>query len=176
MIVRSENFQDSSRLTFRQASLADAPFFLRMLNEPDYHRFIGDKGVNDISAAENHITEKIVASFEANGFGLWIVETKVGGHPIGTCGLVNRPGFEHPDLGYSFLSEFHGQGYATEAARAVVEHSEKALNLNQLLGIVVPENIRSVRVLRKCGFERVKEMPFPTTGEMIDLYAWNGEK
>lgn len=167
------NFPCSSRLTFRQAVLADAPFFLQMLNEPDYHRFIGDKGVSDIATAERHIAEKIIASYQAHGYGLWIVETKLDGLPIGTCGLVNRPDFEHPDLGYSFLNDFHGKGYATEAARAVVEFSKRALNIDHLLGIVVPENIRSVRILQKCGFSRAKEMPFPTTGEMIDLYTWN---
>ena len=172
----ADNFPSSSRMVFRQAVLADAPFILRMLNEPDYHRFIGDKGVSDITAAEQHISEKILASFKTYGFGLWIVETKIGCCPIGTCGLVNRPGFEHPDLGYSFLSEFHGQGYAIEAARAVIEFSERALKINHLLGIVVPENIRSIRVLRKCGFSRVRETTFPSTGELIDLYARNGEK
>jgi len=106
--------------------------------------------------AETYLLEGPLASYCQNGFGLYLVELKESGQPIGLSGLVKRPRFDSPDLGYAFLSEFWGKGYAIESAKAVLLHCQ-ALELKQVLGIVSLDNEASISVLEKVG------MPYKET-------------
>ncbi|MEP3301924.1 MAG: GNAT family N-acetyltransferase, partial [Roseibium sp.] len=126
----------TQRLTFREANEADAGFFLKLMNEPGYHRYIGDKQISDLARAAAYIREKLIQSYRSNGFGLWLVTRMSDGEPLGICGLVEREGFDGPDLGYAFLAEHGGSGFAREAAHAVSDHAERMLGLAQLIAIV----------------------------------------
>ncbi|WP_375194114.1 GNAT family N-acetyltransferase [Marinobacter sp.] len=93
-----------------------------------------------------------VKSYTSNGFGLYIVETKPGGQPIGMCGLIKRPELDTPDLGFAFLREHCGNGYATEASEGVLNYEVESRALLRIMAITLPENNASNHVLRKCGF------------------------
>jgi RimJ/RimL family protein N-acetyltransferase len=71
---------------------------------------------------------------------------------IGCCGLARLDG-EKPELGYWFGVPFWGQGYATEAVRAVIDHAFTDLGCDQLLSGARINNPASRRVLEKCGFQ-----------------------
>lgn len=64
-----------------------------------------------------------------------------------------------PDPGFRFRSDCWGQGYATESSRAIVRHGFEVLRLKRILGLVLPENGASIRVLEKVGmrYEGVDE-------------------
>jgi len=162
----------TQRLKFREANEADAAFFLKLMNEPDYHRYIGNRQISDLTKAANYVREKLIQSYRSNGFGLWLVTRLSDGEPLGICGIVERDGFDGPDLGYAFLAEHGGSGFAREAAHAVQKHAERELELTQLLAIVTPDNSRSVKLLQKLGFTRSDEMAFPGTDDLVDIYCW----
>src|SRR5580692_813791 len=82
----------TERLRLRHLRAGDAGFMLTLLNEPAYYRFIGDKGVRTPDAARDFIRNKIAASYESNGFGLYLVELNAAATPLGICGLVRREG------------------------------------------------------------------------------------
>jgi RimJ/RimL family protein N-acetyltransferase len=72
------------------------------------------------------------------------------------CGLVKRPSLPHVDIGFAFLPQFTGQGYAFEAATAVLHHAHHDLNLSPIVAIVAPNNQRSIKLLQKLGLHYQK--------------------
>ena len=98
----------------------DTAFVLEMLNDPDFLRYIGDRGVHSLAQAVDYLRDGPVASYRLNGFGLYRVERREDGAAVGMCGLIKRPPLAHPDLGYALLPRFRGHGYVAEAARAVL--------------------------------------------------------
>src|ERR1051326_2497227 len=111
---------ETARLKLRELGADDAAFILELVNEPGWLRFVGDRNVHSLDDARGYIARGPAASYEKHGFGLWAVELAASGEPLGMCGLVRRATLEDVDLGFAFLSRHWGQGYAREAAAAVV--------------------------------------------------------
>lgn len=143
---------ETSRLQLRPLVEHDCPFLVRLLNDPGWLRFIGDRGVRSRDDALRYLEEGPWASYSDHGFGLLAVTLRDGGDPVGICGLVQRGDLEHPDLGFAFLEAAGGQGFATEASRAVIAMAREALRLTTLLAIVDHDHRASLRVLDKLGF------------------------
>src|SRR5437762_5626654 len=101
-------------------SAADAPFMVVLLNDPAFLRYIGDKGVRAPEDAVRYIETGPLESYARFGFGLYLVEAKETGEPMGMCGLLKRDVLDHPDLGFAFLPAFRRQGVALESARAAL--------------------------------------------------------
>ena len=151
------NVIETERLNLREVDGGDAPFFLELLNDPDFVRHVADRGVRTLEDARRYIAERFVESYRRNGFGFWIVEPKGSGVPAGICGLVKRDTLPDVDVGYAFLPPFRSKGYASEAAAAVVAYARDVVGLKRLLAITDPGNAASIRVLEKLGlrFERM---------------------
>lgn len=148
---------ETERLLLRQFSTDDADFILRLLNEPSFIQNIGDRGVRTLEDARSYILRVPIASYEKNGFGLYLVILKKSGASIGMCGLIRREALEDVDIGYAFLPEYWSKGYAVEAAQAVKEYARDVIGLKRLVAITDPENQASIRVLEKIGlrFEKM---------------------
>lgn len=142
----------TARLVLRPFTLDDDAFVLRLLNDPGFVRHIADKGVRDHEGARRYLREGPLASYERWGFGLWRVELADGGAPIGMAGLLRRDYLEDLDIGYAFLPEHGRQGYALEAAAAVMEYAWRVLRTSRVLAIVNQDNAPSIRLLEKLGF------------------------
>jgi len=143
---------ETERLTLRQLEVGrDEAFILTLLNTEGFLRFIGDRGVRDLDGAGDYIRNGPGKSYVENGFGLWLVELRSTGAPIGLCGLVRREGLDHPDIGYAFLPGHGGQGFAVEAAAGTLAHGRGKLGLWTLCAVTTPDNAASRRVLEKIG-------------------------
>ena len=150
-------------------ALEDAAFLLRLLNEPSWLENIGDRGVRTLADAEDYIRNNIWAAYRSCGFGLYTVQLKSAPSPIGLCGLVKRDFLSSPDLGFALLPEYVGNGYATEAASAVIAYAHATLAIGRLYAIVQPGNARSVSLLERLGFKRAASAPSrPCTFGLID--------
>ena len=143
---------ETDRLVLREVVDADAAFLLGLLNSPGFLENIGDRGVRDEDQARIYIAERVLGSYRDHGFGMWLTEQKSDGKPVGLAGLVRREGLEMPDVGYAFIQRAWGQGYAQEAAVAVLAHAQGPLGIPKLAAITTPENFASMAVLRKIGF------------------------
>jgi len=142
----------TERLVLREFTSADAPFILQLLNDPSWLRFIGDRGVRTLADAEGYVAKGPAASYARHGFGLWLVGRKGDGVPLGMCGLLKRETLDDVDVGYAFLPEFCGQGYAREAVAATLAHGRRAFGLKRIVAITAPDNESSIRLLEKLGF------------------------
>ncbi|MEO5509241.1 MAG: GNAT family N-acetyltransferase [Longimicrobiales bacterium] len=159
--------RETKRLRLREMVEEDAPFILELLNEPSFLRFIGDKGVRTLDDARAYIIGGPVASYLANGHGLYHVELKATRAAIGMSGLVKRPTLEHPDLGFAFLPAYWSQGYALEAARAVMDLADNELKIPTVIAIASPDNVASAKLLNHVGL--VYAEMISTTGGEPDL-------
>ena len=142
---------ETERLILRRFELDDAPFILTLLNEPSFHRYIGDKKVRNLEDARQYLLNGPIASYERNGFGLNLVELKDSHVPIGMCGLLKREELPEPDIGFAFLPNFWGKGFAFEAAAAVMQDAREKLKLRRVLAIVNPDNYASIKLLERLG-------------------------
>jgi RimJ/RimL family protein N-acetyltransferase len=142
----------TSRLVVRKFNIDDAPFMLKLLNEPTWIRYIGDRNVRTLEDAEKYLQDGALKNYKDYGFGFYCVSHRDTGLPIGTCGFTKRHFLEHPDFGFAFLPEFTGQGYAIETAVATMAYAEEVLKLERLVAITTPDNIRSIHLLIRIGF------------------------
>ncbi len=142
---------ETERLALRKLAAADAEFILELLNEPSFIKNIGDKGVRTNADAVRYIQNGPVASYERFGFGLYLVQLKGSGDPIGICGLLKRETLQDIDVGFAFLPRFWCKGYAVESAAAVMDHGRKVLGIGRIVAITAPENYGSIKVLEKIG-------------------------
>lgn len=143
---------ETERLRIRRFREDDAAFALVLLNEPAFLHYIGDKGVRTLEDARRYLRTGPLASYEAHGFGPWLVEQRADGLPIGLCGLLRRNGLDAPDLGFAFLESHWAQGYAHEASSAVMRHARDTLWLTRIVAITTPDNDASSRLLGRLGF------------------------
>jgi ribosomal-protein-alanine N-acetyltransferase len=151
---------ETERLALRNLTAADAEFILELLNEPSFIKNIGDKGVRTNADAVRYIQNGPVASYERFGFGLYLVELKGSGVPIGICGLLKRESLPDVDVGFAFLPKFWLKGYAVESTSAVMHHGRNVLGIGRIVAITAPDNHGSIRVLEKIGlkFERMMRL------------------
>jgi RimJ/RimL family protein N-acetyltransferase len=142
---------ETDRLVLRRISTHDAEFILRLLNEPSFLRYIGDRGVRTLEDAQAYIAKGPVDSYDRHGFGLFLVSRRDDGVPIGMCGLLKRDTLRDVDVGFAFLPEFWGHGYAFESASAVLSYGKEVLGLGRIVAITSPDNDGSIRVLTRLG-------------------------
>jgi len=160
---------ETDRLILRHLSVTDAPFMLRLLNDASFLEYIGDKGVRTLDDARQHILTGPVDMYARIGHGLYLVELR-NGTPIGTCGLIKRETLEDVDLGYAFLPDYRGQGYALEAATGAMTYAREALGLRRVVAIVSKHNHASVTLLMKIGFEFERVVTLPN-GDQVNLFG-----
>ncbi|MFC0134486.1 GNAT family N-acetyltransferase [Massilia eurypsychrophila] len=141
---------DTERLRLRTLDPDDAAVYLKVVNVPAFIEYIGDRGIRTIDAARKAIAEGPVAMQHALGHSLYLVERKEDGAAIGMCGLIKRESLPDVDIGYAFLPEYGGKGYATEAAAGVLAYAA-SIGLRRLLAITSPGNDASNAVLKKIG-------------------------
>lgn len=166
---------ETPRLWIRHFTLDDAPFILRLLNEPSFIENIADKGVRTLGAARDYLASGPIKSYEKHGFGLNCVERNDGRLPIGMCGLIKRDTLEDPDLGYAFLPEHWSKGYALEAAAAMMVKADDTFGMKRVVAITSVENDRSIRLLERLSFRYERNITLGDDPEAVKLFAWTKE-
>jgi RimJ/RimL family protein N-acetyltransferase len=161
----------TQRLELRQLDAGDAPFMLALLNDPSFIANIGDRGVRSVEDAARYLRDRMIPSYAQHGYGLYVVELRTTGAAIGICGLVKRDYLDDPDIGFAFLPQFLGRGYALESAVAVTAHTFEVLRLPRLLAITSAHNTRSMHLLEKIGLRFERTIVPPGEAKEIRLYT-----
>ncbi|MDD1779832.1 GNAT family N-acetyltransferase [Enterovibrio sp. ZSDZ35] len=144
---------ETPRLTLRHLNESDASFLNALYNTDGFLTFVGDKNIrSDIDAAV-YLRSTLLPMYKQDHMGLMAVEEKNSGKAIGICGLIKRDSLDDIDLGYGFFPESQRQGYAKEAAEAVIGIAKETLAVPQIVAITHPTNNRSITLLEKLGFE-----------------------
>ncbi|MBL8021763.1 MAG: GNAT family N-acetyltransferase [Leptospirales bacterium] len=145
---------ETDRLVLRRWLPSDLGPFQRMNADPYVMRYFPSTRTNEESA---ELLQKTERHFEEHGFGVWALELKATGEWIGLTGAAHVPFEAHftpaVELGWRIVGKFHGQGYATEAARFTCEFAFKELKLSGLVAFTIPANLPSRRVMEKLGMK-----------------------
>lgn len=161
---------DSERLLFRELTEDDAENMLRIWNDPDFVRFVGDRGLHTAEQASAYLVAGPMQAYRLVGYHSFALHEKLvdadgegavtvrAGAFVGAAGLIRRDDGA-TDVGYALLPEYRGRGYAREAAIACIDRARSVYLLDKVLGLVNPANARSISVLEAAGltFESVRE-------------------
>lgn len=150
-------FIETPRLILREIISDDLDRIFLLDSNPDVMKYSGVEPVKTIQESVETI-KKIQKQYQENGIARWAVIQKESNLLIGWSGLKllteELNGFKNVyELGYRFLPEFWGKGYATEAAQAVLHYGFKTMDLAKVYACVDLQNINSDKILKnKLGF------------------------
>lgn len=162
---------ETERLSLRRFVFEDAPSIVELLNQPSFLQNIGDRGVRNVADAHRYLREGPMAMYEKYGFGLWRASRRSDDAFVGMCGLLKRDILPDVDVGYAFLPEHWGRGYAFEAASATIEHGARKFGLGRIIGVVSDHNAASIRVLEKAGMRFERMYPMHPGEPEVRLYS-----
>jgi len=152
-----DHLLSTERLVLRPVTTDDHAAVLAHWTQPDVRRFLFyGAALSGVEVAET--IEESIGDFAARGFGVWLIELGSAAGLIGTAGL--RPlGGSGLEIFYSLAPGAWGHGYATEAARAVVEYGLGPLGLPEVLAEVDEGNAASVAVIKRLGMTAYAVVP-----------------
>ena len=155
----------TERLNLNLLTLDDCDFVKRLVNTDGWIEFIGNRHVctNDDAIA---YVSKIL---NTENLFYWVVKLKDNSTPVGIMSLIKRSYLENFDIGFAFLPEFFGKGYACEAAKEVLSLTSKTPGYYPVLATTVPGNINSIKLLTKLGLHFEKEME--VEDEILHIYG-----
>jgi RimJ/RimL family protein N-acetyltransferase len=150
---------ETTNLILRPFTLDDAEAWLPLISLPEIIRYTGDTPTSSVEEAREILRSRPLRDYAVHGFGRMAVIEKASGRLVGFSGLKYVAELDEVDIGYRFLPDCWGKGYATESARAVMEQDAREHGARRIVGTVHPDNPASGRVLEKLGlrFERVLE-------------------
>jgi RimJ/RimL family protein N-acetyltransferase len=143
---------ETRRLTLRTAELGDLDAMQALYGDDQTMRYIGaGDGVRTREQTARGI-RRMMEHQDSHGYSIWVVADRASGEVIGNCGLVLVE-WEGPDveLAYMIRRDRWGEGIATEAATASLQHGLGPLGLERVIGLAYPENVASHRVMEKAG-------------------------
>ncbi|AZA77545.1 N-acetyltransferase [Chryseobacterium sp. G0186] len=168
---------ETKRLILRKLEDTDVERMFLMDSDPEVMKYL-ETPVTAVEESRNGL-RMIQKQYEENGVGRLAVVEKESGLMIGWCGLklLKTPINGHVetlDLGYRFIPEFWGKGYAWEAAVASLEYGFKELNAETIYAYADCGNKGSHHILTKLGFENTGK--FEDDGVMCFWYTLKREK
>jgi RimJ/RimL family protein N-acetyltransferase len=156
---------ETERLVLRPLTLGDLVPLTAFYGDPEVMRYIGGGGPLDAEQSRASL-ERMIAAFEAEGFGHLAVDRKEDGVFMGRCGLLvwdtatwtttrvlDAKGPVEVEVGYLLGRAFWGHGYATEAAIAVRDWALGELGRERLISLIRAENEGSIGVARQLGMK-----------------------
>ena len=143
---------ETDRLILRTFEENDIDLMSLIDQDPKVCEFLPSIGNREKTAQSVH---RFMIHYHDHEFSLYAVELKSTGEMIGWCGLMT-PAFEAHfipavEIAWRLASNQWNHGYATGAAKAVLQYAFEQLNLNEVVSFTVPDNIRSRRVMEKIG-------------------------
>lgn len=145
----------TERLTLRPFAPRDFDAYAAMLADPEVTRYLGTGATLRREEAWRHLA-MLVGHWQLRGFGMWAVVPHGRDEMVGRVGFFQPEGWPGFEIGWTIARHSWGRGYATECARAALDHAFGALGRRKVISVIHPENEASIRVARKIGeaFER----------------------
>ena len=172
MAAREAPRLETSRLVLRPFAAGDVDAQAAMMGDALVMHHLGGQPLSREDAWRKLLNGH--ACWSLFGFGYWAVERRSDGRMIGQVGFADfrravTPSIEDlPEMGWLFAREAFGQGYATEACLAALAWADDVLQAPEIAAIIDAENIASIRVAEKCGFN--ENEPASYRGEPIILF------
>ena len=157
-----QNSLSTDRLNLEKLTPSDYDFIKSLVNSKGWIDNIGDRNIH----SKNDALEFINKILETEDFFYWVVRIKDTNTPIGIISFLKRSYLENFDIGFAFLPYFTNNGYAFEAANAVLSMVSNLPEFNIVLATTLHSNKSSIKLLTKLGFAFEKEIE-------IENVKWN---
>jgi RimJ/RimL family protein N-acetyltransferase len=148
---------ETERLILRAWRESDVAPLAEIRADPEVGRWLGFPD----PALSRESIGRWVEHWSQHGFGLWAVEHKGSGRFIGRVGLMYHEDWtasaHDAEIGWTLASDAWGRGYATEAARAVLDWARARGAPRRIISITRPDNVRSQRVMQKLALALIGE-------------------
>ncbi len=142
---------ETTRLTCRPFETRDFEGLLALQGDPDVYRYVGNG--HPLSSDQVALwIERARGNIEKNGFGTGAIVRKGEDKLIGWAGYA-RPEGQEVEIIYGLAAAEWGKGLGTEIAQGLVNAARERYKISPLHATVAPENSRSIRLLKKVGFE-----------------------
>jgi RimJ/RimL family protein N-acetyltransferase len=141
---------EMDRLILRMLDESDFSGYAAMCSDAEVMRYIGEGQVLSRDEAWRNLA-LMLGHWQLRGYGQWAVEERESGKFIGRVGFWNPEGWPGLELGWMLRREFWGQGFATEAARALLPFAFLDLKQTRIISLIRPGNQASVRVADRLG-------------------------
>jgi ribosomal-protein-alanine N-acetyltransferase len=159
------NILQTSRLTLRELVSDDLDYLSLVLSDPEVMRYSTIGVHTDIQLKE--YIQRCTEQYKTKGYGRWGIFTTIDGQFIGLCGLTLEDD-ELVHINYRLATKFQGKGYATETVSGLLEYAQKRLNIGTLSALIESENVNSIKVVLRKGFELVNRSTF--RGVDVNVY------
>ncbi len=144
---------DTERLYLRPRSHDDVDALVAMHGDPEVMRYVGDGSVPNAADRRTSVIDGLAVPLPA-GLGIWSVFPRDARDDLlGSTFLVPLPDTDLVEIGWRFHRAAWGQGFATEAASAVLDYGFATLGLDEIVAVVYLENVRSIRVMERLGLK-----------------------
>jgi RimJ/RimL family protein N-acetyltransferase len=150
-MIQERHYIETDRLIMRKFTLDDAEAALAMNSEPEVTKYIPFESAKTLEKVKESIAKNTLADYDKHGFGRLAVTLKETGEFMGFSGLKNDPTLKGVDIGFRFCSRFWGQGYGTESAMPFLDVAFKDLQVPELIGAAMKDNLGSIAILKKMG-------------------------
>jgi len=161
---------ETDRLLIRPTLERDAEFIYKLMNTPKFIKYIGDRDIKSVVSAKDYIKTKMLPQLKRLGYSNYTIFQETDNTKIGTCGLYDREGLDGIDIGFAFLPEYEGKGYAYESANRLKKAAFEEFEIEEIKAITSKENISSQRLLEKLGLEMADIIKLPNEDDELLLY------
>lgn len=163
---------ETERLILREFTMDDCEAVFEFNSNLELHQYTGDEVLQSVDRAKEIIRDIWLEDYKNYGYGRWATIYKPEDKIIGFAGLKYLPELNQTDIGFRFLPSYWGKGLATEASREILKYGFDKLGIDEIIGIAMPENIGSCRVLEKIGLKLYKKAPYDDDEETKRESNW----
>jgi RimJ/RimL family protein N-acetyltransferase len=162
---------ETENLYLRRFTLDDAEAYWPLTSMPEILRYTGEQPQASLDEVRHILRTRPLKDYATRGYGRMACIEKSSGRLVGFSGLKFLEDLNEVDIGYRFLPECWGKGYATESARVLMQQGASEHGIERIVGLVHPDNIGSVRVLKKLGLVFERKLPPEGDEQRFNLYA-----
>lgn len=156
---------ETERLRLRRRQHRDIPRMMQAYQDDEIRRYLGGHPPKDGAMLAQLVRRRSPTE--------WAVTLRGEDLYIGECTINRVVDGYLGELGYLFLREYWGKGYAAEAAQAVLDYAAGKLRLGRMCACIDAANTRSVRLAERLGFERIAFLPEADFGGRVaDMYYY----
>ncbi|MFT4925595.1 MAG: RimJ/RimL family protein N-acetyltransferase [Phenylobacterium sp.] len=140
---------DTKRLKLRQWRASDIDAYAQICADLEVMKYLTGKAFSRMESWRHMAF--LTGHWQLLGFGHWAVEEKATGCLIGRVGFLQPDGWPGFEIGWTLGRNYWGKGYATEAARKVMDYGFNTLNKTHIISIIHPDNHNSKQVAARLG-------------------------
>lgn len=161
----------TEHLYLRRFTLDDAEEYWPLVSLPEILKYTGEQPPAKLEDVREILLTRPLKDYSVHGFGRMACIEKSTGRLVGFSGLKHLDDLDEVDIGYRFLPECWGKGYATESSRLLMRQGSSEFGIRRIVGLVHPENVASKKVLEKLGLCFERELPPDDNGGTMKLYS-----